>query len=69
MATTTYRGLEIINNNDGEWTIIDVNGSGHVETSLQDCKDTIDDWEECDRPSLEELSFDYGKEVSNPLGF
>jgi len=41
---TSYRGYDIQNDN-GEFTVIDDNGSGHVCDDMADCKATIDGWE------------------------
>lgn len=40
----TYRGFEITKSTQGDWTIIDEYGSGHVCDDLADCKATIDAW-------------------------
>ena len=69
MTRTAYKGFEI-ETNRGQVQIIDNNGSGHCETSIEAAKLTIDDWIECDRPTLGELlPIDIAKERCNPLGF
>ena len=46
----TYKDFEIFQSFEKgsfpEFMILDERGSGHVEASLEDCKATIDSWEE-----------------------
>ena len=43
---TTYKGYEIFKSytEANTWTIIDERGSGHVLSSLEECKAEIDGW-------------------------
>ena len=43
---TTYKGYEIFKSytEADTWTIIDERGSGHVLSSLEECKAEIDGW-------------------------